>query len=66
MKKTVKLFAILALVTFTFAANAQSQKFGHVDFAKFSKCRENAKIRSGKKYARIIKGTSHINNAVWF
>ena len=34
MKKTVKLFAILALVTFTFAANAQSQKFGHVDFAK--------------------------------
>jgi len=34
MKKTVKLLAILALVTFTFAANAQSQKFGHVDFAK--------------------------------
>lgn len=34
MKKTIKFLAILVLVTFTFAANAQSQKFGHVDFAK--------------------------------
>jgi len=34
MKKTVKFLAILVLVTFTFATNAQSQKFGHVDFAK--------------------------------
>ena len=34
MKKTVKVLAILVLVTFTFAANAQAQKFGHVDFAK--------------------------------
>jgi outer membrane protein len=34
MKKTVKFLAILALVTFTFATNAQGQKFGHVDFAK--------------------------------
>ncbi len=34
MKKTVKILAILALVTFTFASNAQAQKFGHVDFAK--------------------------------
>jgi outer membrane protein len=35
MKKTVKILAILMLVSFTFAANAQKvQKFGHVDFAK--------------------------------
>ena len=34
MKKTVKVLAILILVAFTFTANAQTQKFGHVDFAK--------------------------------
>ena len=35
MKKTVKVLAILVLVAFTFAANAQkTQKFGHIDFAK--------------------------------
>ncbi len=35
MKKRVKVLAILVLVTFTFAANAQkTQKFGHIDFAK--------------------------------
>ncbi len=34
MKKTVKVLAILVLVAFTFTANAQTQKFGHVDFAK--------------------------------
>ncbi|OQX82369.1 MAG: hypothetical protein B6D64_00480 [Bacteroidetes bacterium 4484_276] len=34
MKKTVKVLAILVLVTFTFAVNTQAQKFGHIDFAK--------------------------------
>ena len=34
MKKRAKILAILVLVTFTFVANAQAQKFGHVDFAK--------------------------------